>query len=109
MPPLFIRTAEHRFPVYGRLPRSTLRTGEKAPQTIGRRRQKSEASMCERNTTNVGRRVVLVLFALSFLPYGFPPESKPNIYKSHTVPEEVIQKRKMNRYLGGDVDMIPFE
>ena len=53
----------------------------------------------------------LLLFAISFLPYGLPEEERPPIYQVPPLEERLEKQRVafLNRYLGGDIEMLPWE
>ena len=42
------------------------------------------------------RYIIAFLYALSFIPYGMPPEQRPIVYTDGMTPEE-IEEQKQNR------------
>lgn len=50
------------------------------------------------------RRVVFVLFLLSFIPYFVP--DKPSVYRSKNATE--IETIRRDRYIGGKIDDLPW-
>lgn len=51
------------------------------------------------------RRVMWLMFALSFLPYFWPEEYQPAIYQKPTSEDlsSRLRERRMRRFLGGDI------
>lgn len=60
---------------------------------------------------NTRRRIIWVILALSFVPYGLPTEYQPSIYKDGKTPEEIRRgqrERRLNRVLGGNLRKTEF-
>lgn len=66
--------------------------------------------MCEHddnpsNAAKRGRRLYMILFLLSFVPYSFPPEKRPPLYRGASR-EEISKRqtiRELNAIVGGDI------
>lgn len=72
-----------------------------APNTI--RRCKMNMRLPEPTTST--RRIIFIAFVISFLPYFFPQDQKPEIYKKKPISPNKLN----NKYIGGNLDDIPWD
>tara|TARA_B100000945_G_C20181354_1_gene502448 strand:- start:253 stop:540 length:288 start_codon:yes stop_codon:yes gene_type:complete len=55
------------------------------------------------------RRIFLIIYILSFIPYFLPSNLRPSFYKDGKTYEEINEEKKkkeLKRFIGGDIDGI---
>ena len=55
------------------------------------------------------RRTLLLLLVLSFVPYSFPDDRKPEMYRGHPLTNEDLKRRELNAFLGGNIQHAPLD
>ena len=63
----------------------------------------------ENDNVNEIRRILFIIYFLSFIPYFLPSKLRPSFYKDSKTYEEINEEKKkkeLKRFIGGDIDGI---